>query len=138
MIAFGDTSGWGAYFNRRDRFHKQAVAAIRSRVGQAVTFVVTDYILDETLTLLRHRMGHGPAVECGRWLLQSPLVRLLNVSEAEWRNAWEIFQQYDDQEFSFTDCVSFVVMRDHGLREVFGFDRHFAQMGFRLWPESSG
>lgn len=134
MILFGDTSGWAALFTPRDRYHAKAMAAFRANVGQAVTFVITDYILDETLTLVRSRAGHAEAVRGGRWLLESPLVRQITVSEEIWRAAWALFQQYDDQAFSFTDCVSFVTMRQYRLRDIFGFDRHFSQMGFRLWP----
>jgi uncharacterized protein len=138
VIVFADTGGWAAFFNSRDQYHDQAVAAVQAITGQAVTFVISDYILDETLTLLRMKTGHAQAVQCGQWLLESPLVRQVRVSEDLWRQAWSLFQQYDDQAFSFTDCVSFVVMRQHKLREAFGFDRHFESMGFRLWPASGG
>ncbi len=58
----------------------------------------------------------------------------MHVDSDLWHEAWELFQRYEDKEFSFTDCVSFVLMRQLKLRDVFGFDRHFEQMGFRLWP----
>jgi predicted nucleic acid-binding protein len=48
--------------------------------------------------------------------------------------AVELFRRYSDQEFSIVDCTSFVVARRRGVREVFGFDRHFATMGFVLRP----
>ncbi len=39
-----------------------------------------------------------------------------------------------DQGPSFTDCVSFVLMKRRRLRRVFTFDRHFAAAGFEMWP----
>ena len=36
-------------------------------------------------------------------------------------------KKYD---FSFTDCVSFVVTLEMGIKETFAFDGHFNQMGF--------
>lgn len=42
--------------------------------------------------------------------------------------ALDLFEKYDDKDFSFTDCVSFVIMCEMGIREVFGFDRRFDQM----------
>jgi len=35
---------------------------------------------------------------------------------------------------SFTDCVSFSLMRRYKLSRVFTFDRHFAAAGFTVWP----
>jgi predicted nucleic acid-binding protein len=40
----------------------------------------------------------------------------------------------DDKDFSFTDCVSFVVMWEMGIKEAFAFDEHFNQMGFNRNP----
>lgn len=134
MNIFADSGGWAAYFNDRDEYHDQALAALESVAEQAATFVITDYILDEALTLVRARAGHAKAVLCGQWLIKSPRVRRINVTEGIWQAAWELFQQYDDKDFSFTDCTSFVVMRQQKLRDVFTFDHHFEQMGFRLWP----
>ena len=43
-------------------------------------------------------------------------------------------KRYDDKDFSFTDCVSFVVMWETGIKEAFAFDEHFNQMGFIRKP----
>ena len=37
-----------------------------------------------------------------------------------------------DKLWSFTDCTSYVAMKDSGITEVFAFDHHFEQMGFIL------
>ena len=45
-----------------------------------------------------------------------------------------MFQRYDDKQWAFTDCTSFVLMRQNNLHRAFAFDYHFAQAGFQLWP----
>ena len=60
--------------------------------------------------------------------------KIERVSESVWNEAWALFREYDDKDFSFTDCTSFVVMGQPKLSDVFGFDHHFEQIGFRLWP----
>ena len=71
---------------------------------------------------------------CGDWLLSSPRVRLIRADIDLWSETWRLFKRYDDKEFSFVDCLCFVVMRRERLVDAFTFDHHFEQMGFRLWP----
>jgi len=37
----------------------------------------------------------------------------------------------DDKEWGMTDCISFIVMEDHGLTDALTADEHFQQAGFR-------
>jgi predicted nucleic acid-binding protein len=103
-------------------------------VNRRVTLFVTDYVIDETLTLISGRLGHARAVACGEWLLQSPIVKVVRIEPSQWDQAWALFKRYDDKAFSLTDCTSFVVMQQHKLVDAFTFDRHFERMGFRMWP----
>jgi len=61
-------------------------------------------------------------------------VKVISVSKEVEERALDLFEKYDDKTFSFTDCVSFVVMRDLGIQEAFTFDEHFVQMGLRRRP----
>ncbi len=54
----------------------------------------------------------------------------MHVSEQLEDDAWGLFKRYSDKRFSFTDCTSFVIMKQFGLMEAFTNDRHFEQMGF--------
>jgi predicted nucleic acid-binding protein len=38
------------------------------------------------------------------------------------------------QDFSFTDCTSFVLVQQAEVDEVFGFDQHFLMFGFNVKP----
>jgi predicted nucleic acid-binding protein len=44
-------------------------------------------------------------------------------------------ERFDDQALSFTDCLSFAVMRNAGITRAFTFDGHFRIVGFTTWPE---
>ncbi|HKZ84467.1 MAG TPA: PIN domain-containing protein [Anaerolineae bacterium] len=129
-----DSAAWVALYDRGDKYHAQAAMAFRTLAEQKIIFVVTDYIVAETVTMLMYRAGHQRAVLCGDWLLHSPRVKLIRMDLDLWNEAWQLFKRYDDKDFSFTDCASFVVMRHERLRDAFTFDHHFEQAGFRLWP----
>lgn len=94
----------------------------------------TDFVLDETLTLLRVRLGLD-AAEC--WWNQiegsSRLVwEWIDPERADKARHW--FFRWRDKAFSFTDCTSFIVMKEHRLRTALTSDHHFAQAGFEVVP----
>ena len=128
---FIDTSGFYSMLVRRDRMHQRASAFMAQAARERKRFVTTDYILDESVTLLRAR-GYGKLVV--------PLFESIDASSAirvEWTTA-ERFQdtrafclRHSDKAWSFTDCLSFVVMRELGLQEALTSDDHYTQAGFR-------
>jgi predicted nucleic acid-binding protein len=48
--------------------------------------------------------------------------------------ALDLFEKLGDQEVSYTDCVSFALMRQAGIGRAFSFDRHFDLLGFERLP----
>jgi predicted nucleic acid-binding protein len=42
------------------------------------------------------------------------------------------FRQHADQGFSFTDCTSFVIMRQRAIQQALTSDRHFVRAGFEV------
>ncbi len=134
MKYFADSSGWIALFDQNDKYHASAWNWTHEIKGQSVRFVTTDYVLDETITHLADVVNHAAGESFASWVLQQKHIWVIHVDEELWNEALAVFRKYDDKQFSFTDCTSFVVMQHHKIRDAFAFDRHFEQMGFRLWP----
>ena len=132
---FIDTSAFLALEDESDQYHDEAIQfheqVLRRRRYEIVT---TSYILDETLTLIRFRVGINASIDFSKKLRKSEVVKIVRVSRGIEEESLDIFEGYDDKDFSFTDCVSFVVMREMGIKEVFAFDQHFNQMGFVRKP----
>lgn len=91
--------------------------------------VTTDFVIDETLTLLCMRRESRRAIEVGRLLLESGLIRVHHVSPDEFRRARILFQRTHLAGWSFTDCTSKVVLDMLAVRTAFAFDDHFRQFG---------
>ncbi len=130
MKVFVDTSAWLAFYDRSDQHHQAATHLAEQLKKQRANLVLSDFILTETLTIIRYRIGHQWAVRFGQSILDSQLAELVNIGEPTRRRAWDIFQQYKDKDFSFTDCTSFAMMEQLGLKVVVAFDKHFEQYGF--------
>jgi predicted nucleic acid-binding protein len=134
MNLLADSAAWLALYDRGDKYHVRAQRAFRELAEHKVNFIVTDYLIAESITLIMGRAGHTTAIMCGDWLLNSPRVHVIRADVDLWNETWRFFKRYDDKQFSFVDCLSFVVMRRERLVDAFTFDHHFTQMGFRLWP----
>lgn len=91
--------------------------------------LTTDYVLDETLTLLKARADNKTAIEFAKNIYRMDL-KIIYISPKDFKNAVDYFVKYQDKSYSFTDCVSFTVMRNFNIKQVFTFDHHFEQAGF--------
>ena len=131
---FVDTAGWMACADAADPLHASAIAARDERLEAGDVLVTTDFVLDETLTLLRLRLGLD-ATE--RWWDQvdgSPRLKWERIDVDRIDKARALFFRYRDKTFSFTDCTSFVVMRELKIVRALTTDAHFRQMGFQVLP----
>ncbi len=125
-LVFVDTSAWFALKDTKDPHHNAAIQFLATFTGKLIT---TNFVVDETITLILYRLGYPSARELGEELWMQKYASVIHVSKADQRAAWELFKKYDDKEFSFTDCTSFVAMDRLGLLHAFAFDEHFEQMG---------
>jgi len=137
LLVFVDSSALKANYDSGDVYHDQAaelMAKIAARQTDITSFVTTDYVLDEAVTLTRFAHGHKKAVELAEATLASKFVRVVYSGEELFSEGVGIFKQHWDKEWSLTDCVSFAAMKKYGLRTAFTFDAHFKQFGFATLP----
>ena len=126
-MIFVDSSAWFSMYVPSDIDHNAAVEwDIRNERASLVT---TDYIIDETLTLLRARNCPVSATKLGTEFFCDTLCRIEWATQSDIREAWSIFRDFSDKAWSFTDCVSKVVMERLGITTAFSFDKHFRQFG---------
>jgi predicted nucleic acid-binding protein len=131
---FIDTSYLIALEISDDQFHPAALTHWRSLASPRLELVTTSYILSEVAAFLNSRGHHAKAVEVGERLLTSRIVRFLHIDEPTFREAWAFFSRHSDKDYSLADCISFVVMKEMGIRQALTFDRHFIQAGFEPLP----
>jgi predicted nucleic acid-binding protein len=131
---FVDTAGWMACADAADPAHERARTARDAALEAGQLLVTTDYVVDETLTLVRMRLGLAAAEAWWTQIEGSSRVRHEAIDALRAEKARSIFFRHRDKDYSFTDCTSFVVMRELRLKEALTTDRHFRQMGFRAVP----
>ncbi len=130
-----DTSYLLALELARDQNHMRAVRHWEQVAGSGAQLIITSFIFAEVVTFLNSRGYHSKAVELGNNLLRSTIIQFVHVDAVLLLEGWSYFQQHADKDYSLTDCISFVLMRDSGIKTAFTFDRHFVQAGFLMEPE---
>jgi len=137
---FVDTWGWIALFNQRESRHREIETYFRrfqEREGIAYT---TDYVLDETLTLLFKRLPFPRAKESLELLekaIHEGYLCLEWITPQRFEQAKVLRLRFQDKPtISFTDLTSMAVMDELGISDVLTGDAHFIEvgMGFQLVP----
>lgn len=131
---FVDTAGWMACADAADPAHAGARTARDEALAGGHLLVTTDYVVDETLTLLRMRLGLAAAETWWSQIDASSRLRWQWIDPARAEKARGLFFRHRDKDYSFTDCASFVVMRELRLKQALTTDRHFRQAGFQVVP----
>ena len=128
---FVDTSGFYAALVGRDDRHRDAAAILRKAAKAGTRFATSDYVLDEAATLFGARgLGHLTDALFNT-ISSSEVCRIEWMDTERFEQTRRFFAKHSDQPWSFTDCFSFCLMKEFGLREALTKDEHFRQAGFR-------
>ncbi len=133
MIYF-DTGAFIALWVAKDGRHDAARVVLQSVRDERIRLFTSNFVLDEAVTHAGRLAGSRFAAERLRNILDSKTLTVLRPDERDERGALALYEKYADQKVSFTDAVSFALMRRNGIKRAFAFDRHFELAGFELWP----
>lgn len=132
---FVDTGAFLAKEIQRDQHHSEAFENWGGLSQAADLLYTSEHCIDETATLLARRTNYAFAASWGADLLSSGIT-VLRADPADWESGFRLMRKFADQGVSFTDCLSFALMKRQHIHWVFGFDRHFSAAGFRLWSKA--
>jgi len=123
-----DTSAFYALLDGDDACHTRAVERWEKEPPGEGSLVTTNYIVLETMTLLKTRLGMDAVRTFHDAIL--PVLRLEWIDEGVHARSVSAFLAADRKGPSLVDFSSFEIMRRLGIRSAFTFDRHFRQYGF--------
>jgi len=129
---FVDTSGWATLFDQREPYYSTAALIYRVGRQQGYTFVTTNYIISELVSLLTSpfRVPRIKIIPYVDGLRSSPHVEVAHVDTQLDEQAWQLLKARRDKEWSLVDCSSFVLMEQRGITQALTTDHHFEQAGF--------
>jgi predicted nucleic acid-binding protein len=83
------------------------------------------------LTLTKARTHAQIAVQLLDRIEASAAVAVESIRASRFDLAKAFFRTHADHDYSFTDCTSFVVMRELNISDALTTDRHLIEAGFR-------
>jgi predicted nucleic acid-binding protein len=124
---FADTFFFVALLFENDEAHAKAQAMAAEFTGRLYTsaWVLTEHA--DAMAVPGRREQFLPFLQ---FLRASPLVTIVPPDQTLMDRGIALYDQRPDKDWSLTDCISFVIMHDHGLREALTGDHHYAQAGF--------
>lgn len=133
---FVDTSALYALVDKRDARNTAAREAVGVLVHAGRRLLTTDYVVAEAVNLANARGGSMVGRRVLDLIEQSAGIRVEWIGIARFELTKAYFRKYADHHYSFTDCTSFVVMRELRIGDALTMDRHFVQAGFKtLLPD---
>ena len=125
---FADTGYWLALLNPRDQLHGK-VQSVSASLGQ-VRIITSEMVLDELLAGLSVPPVRATAINAVSSVLTNPNVEVVPQTSLQFREAFDLYKNRMDKEWSLTDCSSFNLMKERGIAEALAHDEHFEQAGF--------
>jgi len=117
------------FYRHKCIYHIDAKEFYSEIKNKGMRLLTTNLVICETLNYLRAKISLDVAVSFRENLYKSSIIEVINITPAIEEEAFRIFKQHNDKDFSFTDCISFSVMKAKKLDRVFAFDKHFEQFG---------
>jgi len=123
---FADTSFYLALLRGDDPVHFHALA--ESRAGHSI--ITTEFVLLELGNACARATDHADFLALVAGLRASLRATIVPLDSQLLERGMQLMGERQDKDWSLTDCISFVVMKEHGIHDALTTDKHFRQAGF--------
>lgn len=130
---FWDTTAFIALGNTRDELHQSAIKVSHELAKNQAHVLTTDAILVEIANAFSKASSRPVAwrlIEAIQASVALQAATIVHVDVILWQRGWQLYRTRSDKNWGLTDCISFVVMQDYGIKRAFTQDHHFEQAGF--------
>ena len=125
---FADTFFYLALLDERDPAHHRALAA--ATINRPV--VTTEFVVIEIADGCARAEDHADFLALLAGMRNNSRLDIVALSSELMQGGIDFYARHSDKDWSLTDCISFVVMRNKGIQEALTADHNFEQAGFRI------
>lgn len=130
--AFIDSSGFFALLVKNDHYHNTAKTFLETVKAGRISLHTSDYVLDETYTLLKARKVQSQIKTLSNLVEHSKVLKVHWIDSDLFAATEHYFLKHKDKDYSFTDCLSFIIMKNSSINLALTKDKHFIQAGFEV------
>jgi predicted nucleic acid-binding protein len=120
---FVDSNFLIALLNSEDSLREKASSKSRELAEQNTSYVISNLVFLEVVTVTSMRSGRTNAIEGGNKILANSRVRLVHIDETLHNETWDIFQNTEEKNISFVDCSIIATMRAENIQKLLTFDQ---------------
>lgn len=131
-LVYADASYWIALLHPKDKLHN--LAKRESKTLKEARIVTSEMILSEVLNSLAKygKNIRNAAVQFIHKINKNPNVDIVPQTSLQFQKAVDYYSKRNDKQWGLTDCASFIIMEEKGIKEVLTSDHHFKQAGFKI------
>ncbi|MFQ5406669.1 MAG: type II toxin-antitoxin system VapC family toxin [Candidatus Micrarchaeia archaeon] len=119
-MIFADTSAIIAYFCPDDERHLSA----KNLLGNVQeTIIISDHVLDETITFIARRYDSNFAYAVGKKIFSSKETLLQTATMEDLNKALETVKKH--RKMSFCDALSVIIMQNNKIKKILSYDSDF-------------
>lgn len=132
-LVFLDTSALIALLNPRDQYHPVLHRYLEEQ-KDPLAGVTTNLVLAELLTFFSRHGTLKEVLQFQSKISRDAHVKVVWIDQNFHESACRILEKFSDQRLSFTDAVSFAIMKREGITQALAFDDDFTRAGFQTIP----
>lgn len=127
---FADTGYWIALINSKDNLHQKA-RQLTTQISP-VKIITSEIIFSELINSFSKQglFLKQATVKLINQSYNNPNFEVIPQTPGLFQQALTLYYQRLDQQWSHTDCASFIIMEQYQIGEALAYDKHFEQAGF--------
>lgn len=122
-MIFIDSSAFISYFVSNDINNSKVQNLFNDLIEEDL--VTSSDVVVETLNWLVRKTNKKIVIELGEVLFKEEIARIIQTEKNDKSFALEIIKKYSDHNVSFTDALSFAVIKKLKIKRVFSLDKDF-------------
>ncbi|MBA3724536.1 MAG: PIN domain-containing protein [Candidatus Levybacteria bacterium] len=133
LLIFVDTDAFVAFVKEEDNTHERAKRILLQLRYQQVTFITSNYVFLESVTVISQKINHQAAVSyIDKMLSADNPYELRRIDKEIDEQAIELFKKQTSKNTSFVDCTNMAFMQKMDIDAIFSFDEVYRKNGLQL------